>query len=145
MKRFLPLIVLTAMIWAGCGGNNSTPAAAGVAITISPTTASVAGGATQAFTATVTGSTNTAVTWQVNGENGGDTIIGTVSSTGLYTAPNVLPSTTSVTVTATSQADTTKVASAVVTLTAPAVTITISPTSATLAAGTKQQFTQRSP
>jgi hypothetical protein len=141
MKRFLPLIVLTAMIWAGCGGNNSTPAAAGVAITISPTTASVAGGATQAFTATVTGSTNTAVTWQVNGENGGDTIIGTVSSTGVYTAPNVLPSTTSVTVTATSQADTTKVASAVVTLTAPAVTITISPTSATLAAGTKQQFT----
>jgi hypothetical protein len=132
MKRFLPLIVLTAMIWAGCGGNKSTPAA-GVAITISPTTASVAGGATQAFTATVTGSTNTAVTWQVNGENGGDAIIGTVSSTGLYTAPNVLPTTTTVAVTATSQADTTMVAVATVTLTAPAVTIAISPTSATLA------------
>jgi hypothetical protein len=140
MKRFLPLIVLTAIVWAGCGGKKSTPAA-GVAITISPTSASVAGGATQSFTATVTGSTNTAVTWQVNGENGGDAIIGTVSSTGLYTAPNVLPTTTTVTVTATSQADTTMVASALVTLTAPAVTITLSPTSATLAAGATQQFT----
>jgi hypothetical protein len=140
MKRFLPLIVLTAIVWAGCGGKKSTPAA-GVAITISPTSASVAGGATQPFTATVTGSTNTTVTWQVNGENGGDAIIGTISSTGVYTAPNVLPTTTTVTVTATSQADTTIVAAALVTLTAPAVTITLSPTSATLAAGATQQFT----
>src|SRR3954469_17705533 len=115
MKRFLPLIVLTAIVWAGCGGGNKSTPAAGVAITISPTTASIAGGATQSFTATVTGSTNTAVTWQVNGENGGDAIIGTVSSTGLYTAPTVLPTTTTVTVTATSQADTTMVAAAVVT------------------------------
>jgi Big-like domain-containing protein len=140
MKRFLPLIVLTAIVWAGCGGKKSTPAA-GVAVTISPTSASVAGGATQPFTATVTGSTNTTVTWQVNGENGGDAIIGTISSTGVYTAPNVLPTTTTVTVTATSQADTTMVAAALVTLTAPAVTITLSPTSATLAAGATQQFT----
>jgi hypothetical protein len=141
MKRFLPLVMFAAIVWAGCGGGNKSTPAAGVAITISPTTASVAGGATQQFTATVTGSTNTAVTWQVNGENGGDAIIGTVSSTGLYTAPNVLPSTTTVAVIATSQADTTKAAPATVTLTAPAVTISISPASATLAAGATQQFT----
>lgn len=139
-KLILPLVVMMALMWAGCGGKKST-SAAGVAVTISPTTASVAGGATQQFTAMVTGSTNTAVTWQVNGTAGGDAIVGTISTTGLYTAPTVLPSTTTVAVTAVSQADTTMSAVASVTLTAPAVTITLSPTSATLAAGATQQFT----
>jgi len=139
-RLLLFFVVLTALIWAGCGGSK-TPTPAGVAITISPTTASVAGATTQQFTATVTGSTNTAVTWQVNGVAGGDATNGTISATGLYTAPPVLPTTTTVAVTATAQADTTKTASAIVTLTAPAVTISISPTSVTVAAGATQQFT----
>src|SRR5690349_363165 len=140
MKPFLFLVTAAVLLWSGCGGNkNSTTT--GVAITISPTTASVAGGATQQFTATVTGSTNTAVTWQVNGATGGDAINGTIDTNGLYKAPNVLPSTTTITVTAIAQADTTKTAVAVVTLTAPAVTIMLSPTSATVAAGQTQQFT----
>jgi hypothetical protein len=127
-------------MWGGCGGK-STPTTTTVAVTISPTSASVAGGATQPFTATVTGSTNTAVTWQVNGEPGGDAIIGTISTTGVYTAPQTLPNPASVTVFAVSQADTTKNAQATVTLTAPPVTVTISPTSATLVAGAQQPFT----
>lgn len=139
-KSILTLVVLSALIWSGCGGKKSTTTAA-VAITISPTTASVAGATTQQFTATVTGSTNTAVTWQVNGAAGGDAINGTISTTGLYAAPPVLPTTTTVSVTAVAQADTTKIAVAVVTLTAPAVTISISPTSATVVAGTTVQFT----
>ena len=143
MKRFLPVLVVMALTWAGCGGSKSSSTSTTVAITISPTTASIAGGATQQFTATVTPSTNTAVTWQVNGENGGDAIIGTISTTGLYTAPTTLPTTTTVVVTATAQADTTKTASATVTLTAPTVTITISPTSATVLAGSSVQFTPK--
>lgn len=142
MKRFLPVVVLASLVWAGCGGGSSSSSSSTtVAVTISPTTASIAGGATQQFTATVTGSTNTSVTWGVNGEAGGDAIIGTVSTTGLYTAPTKLPSSTTVTVTATSVADTTKAAPAVVTLTAPTVTISIAPTSAPVPAGGTQQFT----
>lgn len=141
MKRFLPAVVLMALVWAGCGGKGSSTSTTTVAVTISPTTASIAGGATQQFTATVTGSTNTAVTWSVNGLNGGNTVTGTVSTSGLYTAPTILPTTTTVTVTATSQADTTKAASAIVTLTAPSVTISIAPTSASVPAGTSVQFT----
>src|SRR5579884_2875903 len=137
---FFLCILFATLLWSSCGGKKST-ASTGVSITISPTTASVAGGATQQFSATVTGSTNTAVTWQVNGENGGDAIIGTIDANGLYTAPNKLPSTTTVTVTAISQADTTKTAVATVTLTAPSVTISIAPASATVAAGATQQFT----
>lgn len=141
MKRILFFIIISAtLIWSSCGGKKSPPST-GVSITISPTSASVAGGATQQFTATVTGSTNTAITWQVNSATGGDAINGTISTTGLYTAPNVLPSATTVTITAIAQADTTKTAIAAVTLTAPAVTITLSPTSATLAAGQTQKFT----
>jgi subtilase family serine protease len=70
---------------------------------------------TAQFTATVTNTNNTAVSWSLvmPPENAGS-----ISSTGVYTAPTVsvsLPA--SVTVTATSQADTTKTATAIVTIT----------------------------
>jgi len=77
------------------------------AVSILPTTATVASGGTQQFTATVTGSTNTAVTWSATA--------GSVSSSGLFTAPTVSTNTT-VTVTATSQALTSQSASATVTV-----------------------------
>src|SRR5579871_530497 len=103
-----------------------------VQVTISPTTATLQTGATQQFTATVTGSTNTAVTWSATG--------GTISSTGLYTAGTTAG--TSFTVTATSSADTTKTATAHVTIQSPpAISVTISPTTATLQSGATQQFT----
>ncbi len=70
-------------------------------------------GSTQ-FIATVTGNANTAVTWQVNGVTGGGSQTGTISTTGLFKAPNSVPvltsgnnsgQTTQVVVTAISQAD----------------------------------------
>ena len=112
-----------------------------VNITISPTSASVQTSAAQQFTATVTGSTNTAVTWQVNNVTGGNSTTGTVSTTGLYTAPAAVPSPAAVTVKAIAQADTTKTASATVTVTGvPQVSVSISPTSATVQTGATQQF-----
>lgn len=70
---------------------------------------------TKQFTATVTNTTNTAVTWQVNGIPGGNSIYGQISNTGLYTAPLLVP-TEPVVVKAVSAADPTKSASASVTL-----------------------------
>jgi DNA-binding beta-propeller fold protein YncE len=56
------------------------------------------------FTACVTGSTNTAVTWSVNGMAGGNTTTtGIISGSGLFTAPGTAES--AVTITATSAAD----------------------------------------
>jgi chitinase len=55
-------ILLFISCGGGGGGGNTTPPPAVVRITISPTSASVNAGGTQQFTATVTGSTNTAVT-----------------------------------------------------------------------------------
>ena len=92
-------------------------AATTVSVTISPTAATVAVGGTQPFTAMVQNTSNTAVTWQVNGMTGGNATVGTISSSGLYTAPGVVPNPATVTVTAVSQADATKSASAQVTIT----------------------------
>jgi hypothetical protein len=78
----------------------------GVTVSISPTSASVATGGTQQFTATVTGTTNTAVTWSATA--------GSASSSGLYTAPGTAGT---YTVTATSVTDSTKSASATVNVT----------------------------
>ena len=114
-----------------------TVTAPAVSVLISPTTTTVLAGATFQFTATVQGTTNTAVTWSVDTVSGGNSGSGTVNTSGLYTAPSQAGMHT---VTATSVADTTKSANAAVTVTAP-VTVLISPTSATLTAGTTQQFT----
>lgn len=89
---------------------------------------------TQQFAATVTGLGNTAVTWSISPS------VGTISNTGLYTAPAGITTQQSVTVTATSVADGSKCANATVML-VPAVNVTLSPASATLAANQNQQFT----
>src|SRR3569833_2806692 len=90
-----------------------------VGVSLSPSSTAVATSQTQQFTATVTGSSNTGVNWQVNGIAGGNSTVGTISTTGLYTAPSTAPSGGTVTVTAVSQADTSKSASATVTVTTP--------------------------
>jgi uncharacterized protein (DUF1800 family) len=61
-------------------------------------------GSTAQLTATVTNTTNTAVTWQVNGVTGGSTATGTISATGLYTPPTVIPTQNTVTIAAVSVA-----------------------------------------
>ena len=106
-------------------------APASVGITLTPTSASMQTATTKQFSATVTGSSNTAVTWSATG--------GSVSSAGLYTSPS---SAGTYTVTATSAADTTKKASATVTVTAAAaVSVSVSPTTASLNTGTTKTFT----
>jgi hypothetical protein len=77
----LSAILLSLLSW-GCGGVTRAPApsAPAVVVTVSPPSATVAPGQTVQFTATVTGASNTGVTWSVSGG-------GTISSSGLYTAP----------------------------------------------------------
>ena len=112
-----------------------------VSVSVSPATASLNLTTTRQFTATVTGSTNTGVTWTVNGISGGNATVGTISLTGLYAAPASLPSPATVTVRATSMAATSASAAATVTLLAgPPVTVTISPATASLNTGSTQTF-----
>jgi len=84
-----------------------------------PSTATVATNKTQQFTATLNGA-NTAVSWSVNAVAGGNSTVGTISPTGLYTAPASIPSPATVTVTATEQATSSiKPGNASVTITNP--------------------------
>jgi len=71
-------------------------------ITITPGTPSVAVGKTVQFSAQVTGLSNTAVTWSAGGVKGGNATVGTITSMGLYTAPQTPPSQNPVQITATS-------------------------------------------
>jgi len=126
----LAILSLLILSLAGCSLSGSQAATTpGVSVTVSPTSASVQSGRTQQFTASVTGSTNTAVTWSATG--------GSISSSGLYTAPN---SGGSYVVKVTSAADSTASASAAVTVTA-AVSVSISPASASILTSGTQQFT----
>jgi hypothetical protein len=68
------------------------------------------------FKDTVTGATNTAVNWEVNGMVGGTATTGTISASGAYKAPAQVPNPARVTVTVVLQADSTKSASATVTI-----------------------------
>jgi len=130
---------------APASANNGTCPAGppSIVVSIAPATASVQTGATQNFTATVTNTTNTAVTWQVNGVPGGNSTVGTISASGLYTAPATVPSPSTVTVTAVSVADPTRSGSAQVTITAPPppVTVTVAPATTTVQTGGSQAFT----
>jgi len=86
-------------------------------VTVSPPSAAVPVNGTQQFTANVTGTSNAAVNWSVNNLAGGDSTVGTISSSGLYTAPGSVPVPATVTVAATSQATPSASASASVTIT----------------------------
>ena len=129
----LPLVIAL----SGCGGGSSSRSA-GVFVTLSPITATVSPGGTQQFTATVNNTSNNAVTWQVNGTTGGDAIHGTISSSGLYTAPGAIPTPSTITVTAIAVANPIQTASATVNVVPQ---MSISPSSATVTAGNTQQFT----
>jgi hypothetical protein len=61
-----------------------------VTVSVSPSSATVPISTQRQFTATVTG-TGDPVVWSVNGVAGGNATVGTVSATGLYTAPAAVP------------------------------------------------------
>jgi uncharacterized protein (DUF1800 family) len=108
-----------------------------ITVTVSPKTATLGAGNVQQFQATVTGSLDLSVTWSVNGVIAGNSSVGMIDFQGNYTAPNNIVGLGSVTVTATSNANSAKSDSAVVTLTNPVPTLT-SVTPSTLGLGSFQ-------
>jgi len=110
------ILSLLTLLLASCAVSNqaSNPASNPVnnqsaSISLSPTSVSLQTGGSQQFAATVTGSGNSAVTWSASG--------GSISASGMYTAPNTAGS---YTVKATSMADASMSASATVTVTTTA-------------------------
>src|SRR6266478_3577809 len=124
MKHFIQaaLISVFVLTLVSCGGGGSTPVQQQNGINIVPTTASVALNGTQAFNAFLNGTGTAAIqpaNWSVNGVAGGNSTVGTISSTGLYTAPASFPSPNSVTIMAALQSNTSQTANAAVTVIFP--------------------------
>jgi len=119
----------------GCGGTAGVPAGpgpspTGVSVTVVPNPANVRAGTQQQFNATVTGTSNSSVAWLVNGTPGGTAAAGTISTSGVYTAPNTLPNPNSVTITAVSEADSSAAGTSAVTLWNPTPSLSsVNPTS----------------
>src|SRR5262249_60764108 len=105
--RVLVMLLASTLVLTSCGGGSSGGGGGGppaVIVSVSPRTLSAFPTQQQQFSAAVSGTANTAVTWQVNGVRGGNASAGMVDANGLYTAPAVGPRPTNpVMVTAVSQ------------------------------------------
>jgi hypothetical protein len=115
--------------WTASGTINLYPPET---ISISPQTATLSPGFAQQFNATITNNGTSGVTWKLTPQ------VGTISQTGLYTAPTSFTAPQTVTVTATG-ADGTS-ATATVNLVAATI-VSLSPQTATLTAAQSQAYT----
>ena len=126
----IPSLAVCFFLNSCSSGGTSTP----IMVTVSPQAVSVPVGQNQTFVATVTGTSNTTVTWSVAGG-------GTITSGGVYTAPSTVPTPPQATVTATSKANTTKSGSATVTVTSGSIgVVAVSPPAVSVEVFNTQQF-----
>lgn len=115
---------------AGSSGGNPS-------VTINPPQASLQVGQSQQFSATVTGSSNTAVTWSMN------PVFGTLSSAGLYTSPPSAPNPETVAITATSMENPSASATASAVVNPSPVSLAITPAADMLGNGESLQFSAK--
>lgn len=106
-------------------------------VSVSPSTASLSGGAQQTFMVTVSGTNNPAqtVTWTASA--------GTINSSGVFTAPAASGSVQTITITARSTVDSTKTGAATATVAALSATVSsvsVSPSTASVGGNGQQQF-----
>ena len=84
-----------------------------------PSTANVRAGSTQQFSASVTGLSSSTVNWSINVVSGGNDTLGKIDATGNYTAPASVPSPNTITVQASSAANSSVQGTSTVTLQSP--------------------------
>src|SRR5271168_551379 len=140
----ITLSACTAGCGAGAGSVSSPPTPSppsnpGVSVVVTPGSAAVLLGDSVGFAATVTGSSDAAVAWAVNGVPGGNSSIGVISASGMYQAPAVMPTPSAIQVEATSQATSSSSASAAVSVTSD-VRVQVTPAAASAELGAVQSF-----
>jgi hypothetical protein len=146
-RKWRLLVLLTAGAWTlGCGGGGAgfvtpspSPPPPSIAVAVTPASSELLLGDSQTFTANVMNTNDTGVTWSVNRVPGGNSVIGSITANGVYSAPVDMPAAPKVEVTATSHADPTKSGTAELTITSD-ITIGIKPASASVELGATQIF-----
>jgi hypothetical protein len=96
-------VAAPAVLLAVCPGSGSVPVRTGL----------------QAFTASVANTTDDSVTWEVNGVAGGNSTVGLITSSGVYTAPATVPSSGQVEIEAVLNADQAVVSTTNLSITSP--------------------------
>ena len=110
------------LLLGGCAAtvtSNQPPGSSKVTVTVTPGSANIRAGDTYQFAVKIANTTDLTVTWSVNGTVGGSAAVGTIDSSGKYSAPAVLPNPDTVAVQATSSADSSASGSSSVTLLNP--------------------------
>src|SRR5260370_11705702 len=134
MRRILFLLASLAIFpfLNSCGSTNNggggTPPPTASSVTVAPASLSLNKGGMQTVTATVNGTTDQSVFWEIveATPKSGDSTHGFISNGGVYIAPTTVPSPANVTIKAVSGADPTKSGTAAVTLQAgPAASVSI--------------------
>ena len=132
----LSVLIFAVALCSGCGGRSTTTSSSSntgpVIVTISPVQSTLDQGATIQFLASVVNSTNVAVTWTIQEGAAG----GSITSTGFYTAPKAAGT---FHIVVTSQADSTKTATAAVAVNP--ISIYLNPSSVTMSPGENITFT----
>jgi hypothetical protein len=138
LSKSVSWLVLAGAFLQGCASKtqetNSKPS---IVVSVSPTALSVETGLTQSFTAGVTNdSSNQGVTWALSGAGCTGAACGALSNATTtsvtYTAPALVPSPATVTLMATSVADTTKNYAVTITIAPSNITVSVSPKRAAL-------------
>jgi hypothetical protein len=150
ISALLSVLVFLSGCAAVTSSNKSTAPGPSVAVSVSPAASSVQVGQTQNFTATVTNdSQSKGVTWALSGAGCSGATCGTLSASSsasgaaiTYTAPAIVPTSATVTLTATSVSNGAKSSGATITVvTGPsAIAVTLSPAMATVRSGATQAF-----
>jgi Protein of unknown function (DUF1800) len=96
-----------------------TAPAPAVKVTVSPSAASVPRATAFQFAATINGATDAGVVWSVNEIAGGNSAVGTISTSGMYVAPASIPTPPQVIVRAASLINPTSFAASTITITGP--------------------------
>ena len=137
-----PLSITTDQTVTVTASSVATPSGSGIAtitlsppisVSMTPTSATLYPGQSQPFTPAVQNSANPAVTWILTPS------IGSISATGVYTAPQVIAAAQTVTLTATSVATPSGSASASISLSPPP-SVSLTPPGVTLSEGQSQIF-----
>src|ERR1051326_2029387 len=109
------LAFATCALLVACGGSSGSPSGGNILVKVTPSTFTMGIGSNYQFAATVTGASDTAVSWKVNGVAGGNNSVGSMDPAGFYIAPGSIPA-GAITVTAVAHADGTTQGSAAITL-----------------------------
>jgi hypothetical protein len=148
MQKRTRLLLLLAVAGAGllslsaCGGGGGQVIVVPPTVAISPTSGNVPVSGTANFSVSVTNATNTAVTWQVNGTAGGNAMTtGSISTSGVFTAPQSIPNPATVSITAVSQQDNKTTSNTASVTIIAAQGVLVSPSLVVVAGGGMQSFT----